>query len=69
MRSGLQVLFMRRFWPLWSMPAISIAAMYFGYLHTVELDREAYAMRGQSNLFRADHEKLQRVGNGRQLWT
>ncbi|WAR19405.1 hypothetical protein MAR_001243 [Mya arenaria] len=63
MKTGLRLMFARRFWYMWTLPAVVVGSLVAGNLHMQENYKEAYAFRGQSNLFREDAEKLKRSGN------
>lgn len=41
---------------------------FISYFAQHEWNKEAYAMRGQSNLFREDARKLKESGSKRELW-
>ena len=69
MRTGLRLMFARRFWPSWAAVIVcGPGALTVGLLAKREWDREAYAMRGRSNLFKADHIKLKELHPSRELW-
>jgi len=70
MRQGLSLLFAKRFWRQWAAVATVPVSMIMIKIYYLDEDaKECYAMRGQSNLFREDAEKLQRNGSSRELWT
>lgn len=69
MKTGLRLIFAPRFFKLWAVGGgVPAVFAYYGYLHKVSDDKEAYAMRGRSNLFRGDHEKIKSSDPTRELW-
>lgn len=62
-------MFARRFWKNWVVGFGTILAFgYVAYLDKRSNDKLAYAMRGRSNLFRGDHEKIKQSDPKRELW-
>lgn len=70
MKTGLQLMFARRFWRNWGIiGGILGSGIIIGHYVQREWDKEAYAMRGRSNMFRQDYERLKASGSKRELWT
>lgn len=69
MRTGLRLIFAPRFLKLWAIGGgVPAVFAFYGYLHKVSDDKEAYAMRGRSNLFKGDNEKIKSSDPSRELW-
>jgi hypothetical protein len=70
MRTGLRLMFAGRFWKTWTAMTLGIpVALVLSHLLEREWDREAYAMRGRSNLFKEDYRKLKLQDPSKELWT
>lgn len=68
-KTGLRLMFAPRFAGNWLMTAVvCFGSAFVGYRYKVTKDREAYAMRGRSNLFRHDHEMIKKSEPNRELW-
>ena len=69
MKTGFKLLFAPRFAKNWVLTiGAAFAWAYVGYRHKVSKDKQAYAMRGRSNLFRHEHDMLKKLDPTRELW-
>lgn len=62
-------MFARKFWKDWFAIFLTIpVGATIGCAIQWEWDKEAYAMRGRSNMFKEDYRKLKQLDPTRELW-